>query len=94
MASSSGLRPAATSFCIELRRASGAPSSAARIGWGVSLAPSVIATKQASVTHASRRKCQLVSDRTAPSVPTEAVVARANGARKQSLLQSIVTSSS
>jgi hypothetical protein len=93
MASSSGVRPAATSFCIELRRESGAPSSAARTGWGVSLAPSAIATEQASVTHDSRRECQPASDRTAPSVPPEAVVDRANGARKHSLPQSIDASS-
>ncbi len=69
MASSSGVRPAATSFCIELRRAAGAPSGAARTDWGVSFASSAIATEQASVTHDFRREYQLASDRTAPSVP-------------------------
>ena len=34
MASTSGCRPAATSFCIELWKLSGGPSNAARIGSG------------------------------------------------------------
>jgi hypothetical protein len=56
MASSSGARPAATSFCIELRKASGAPSSAARIGSGATSAPSAIPTAQASLMQASLKE--------------------------------------
>src|SRR5215212_3480275 len=52
-ASSSGGRPAATSFCIELRKPSGASLSVARIGSGATLAPSESATAQASLAHPS-----------------------------------------
>jgi hypothetical protein len=69
IASSSGTRPATTSFCIELRKASGAPSSAARIGSGATWAPSATPTAQASLTHPSRRVHHMASERTAPSEP-------------------------
>src|SRR5215211_4461295 len=53
IASTSGGRPAATSFCIELWKPSGAPLSVARIGSGATLAPSAAPTAQASLTHPS-----------------------------------------
>ena len=56
--------------------------------------PSATATAQASLTHPSNRAHQPGSERTSPSGPPEAVVASAKGAKKQSLLQSMVTSSS
>ena len=65
MASSSGARLAATSFCIELRKPSGAPSSAARKGSGATSAPSATPMAHASLTHFSKRAHQPVSERTA-----------------------------
>src|SRR3712207_5398508 len=94
IASTSGGRPAATSFCIELRKASGTPSNDARIGSGATLAPSATPMAQASLTHPSNPVHRPGSERTTPSGPPEAVVASAKCAKKQSLLQSIVTSSS
>ena len=54
MASRSGTLPVATSFCIELRKPLGSPSSAVRIGSGATLAPSATPTAQASLTHCSK----------------------------------------
>ena len=55
---------------------------------GSDLSPSATPTAQTSLTHCSKRAHRPASARTTPSEPSDAVVASANGARKQSLLQS------
>jgi len=93
IASSSGVRPAATSFCIELRMPEGSDSSRFKISRQPTTAPSAIATAHTSPMAASSRARQMEW----PKIPclfySLAVPTSASGARKASFSHSMVFSS-
>src|SRR5262249_41149392 len=94
IASSSGARPAATSFCIELLNAPGTLSSRCFVPSASMRAPAAMAAAQASSVQARRSARRGGWSRTSPSEAAAALVDSASGARKTSLVQRRGVSSS
>jgi len=93
IASSSGTRPADTSFCMELRIVAGSDGKVARIFPRSTAAPSATATAQASPTADSSRARHAESAKIPCLSMSLAVPVSANGPRNASLLHRIVFSS-